>query len=438
MVTGVDLVEQMIRVAAGHKLPDSITKTDWSLPKNHKGWSLESRVYAEDPFRGFLPSTGRLITYKEPRDENGDPIPGVRIDTGISEGSDISMHYDPMICKLITHGATRNEAIDTMNKALDSYVIRGPGHNISFLRELCRHPRFISGNITTKFIPEEYPKGFLGVKLSTHETNKLLALVAVIHQEANMQRLTIETPFGENAAPQNSKFVVSVNGVGVDNRPQVVAFTHGANDFDEEEGRGTEDVMVMLEPTCEEPHAGEDKDGVKRAAAGGGVTVNRDFDPTPGCGLLRIEVDGELEAIQILEYLPEGYRVMYCGGLFDVTVRSEKEHKYSKFMLPKAKLDTSSMVLCPMPGLLVSVAVKPGDTVQPGQELCIVEAMKMQNVLRATKKGIVPDLLRKIIRCDLSDFSNFFFYAGVIKSVLAGAGATLKVDAVIIEFEPEE
>jgi hypothetical protein len=244
----------------------------------------------------------------------------------------------------------------------------------------------------------------LGVKLTSQESNKLLTLASVIHQEANLQRATIETQFGDNEVAPNTKFVVSVNGPGVDNRPHVVAFTHGGSDYDED-GRGTEDVMVMLEADCEEG-VGEDIDGVARAAAGGGVTVNRDFDPTPGCGLLRIEVDGEVEAIQILEFLPEGYRVQYCGGVFDVTVRSEKEHKYSKYMLPKEELDTSKMLLCPMPGLLVSVAVEVGDSVVPGQELCIVEAMKMQNVLRAEKTGTREGRIAVVCVCVVWGFEH--------------------------------
>ncbi|KAF0754347.1 hypothetical protein AaE_005370 [Aphanomyces astaci] len=176
LITKVDLVEQMLRIAAGHALPAHLT----SGPLPIYGWAMESRVYAEDPLRGFLPSIGRLLTYDEPHH-----LPGVRVDSGVTEGSDISMHYDPMISKLVTHGKDRKECLERMKFALDHYVIRGPGNNMAFMQDVYRHPRFESGNITTKFIAEEYPDGFTGVKLDAEQTHEVIVAGALMHLKAS-------------------------------------------------------------------------------------------------------------------------------------------------------------------------------------------------------------------------------------------------------------
>ncbi|GBG28719.1 Propionyl-CoA carboxylase alpha chain, mitochondrial [Hondaea fermentalgiana] len=369
LVSGIDLVEQMIRVAAGHKLPEDIMKEDRPI----LGWAHEARVYAEDPFRGFLPSTGRLVDYQQPTEEQ---VPGVRVDTGVSQGSEISMFYDPMICKLITHADTREEALDRLELALDNYVVKGLGHNINFLIDVCRHPKFKSGAITTKFIEEEYPEGFSGVKLTSDESKSLAAVAAMIQYTRNNQTTNMLDALRPSVQP--TSFVVSI-----DEDAFKVTFA------------GDTGETVLSDPTSGEEIA----------------RFNiRDFQYKSGEILVRALIDDAPQVIQCLDRLPQGFRLQYCGAIKDILVHSELEYEMSKYMLPKPEIDMAKWLLSPMPGSLISVAVTEGQEVFAGQELAVVEAMKMQNVLRAERNGVV-------------------------KKVYANAGETLSVDQEIVEFE---
>lgn len=435
LISQVDLVEQMIRVAAGHKLPDELLQG----PMPIHGWAMESRVYAEDPLRGFLPSIGRLLTYHEPVH-----LPGVRVDSGVSEGSDISMFYDPMISKLITHGKDRAECLSRMRAALDHYVIRGPGNNVCFLQDVFRHPRFVSGKITTKFIAEEYPDGFDGVKLTPSETDDLTVVGAMLHlQRERARKLLPTTRPTVKATAVNAALLESDELELVDNTGLVPRF-HVVNDADaassasllalaarnslEEVGQtllvsingpfGETTPVVVVE--LEVPAAGK----VKRARSDRVVTLTHvngkwhlvsDLDWTLNGPLIQAThaKDGANDvelATQVLQALPEGYRVQHCGAIHDVVVRTAGEAKLASYMKPKPKVDTSKFLLCPMPGMLISVAVEAGQHVELGQELAVVEAMKMQNVLRSEKKGTV-------------------------KAVRHAAGDSLKVDEIILEYE---
>lgn len=427
LISGVDLVEQMIRVAANHKLPERLT----SGPVQINGWAIESRVYAEDPLRGFLPSIGRLLKYQEPAH-----LPGVRVDSGVTEGSDISMFYDPMISKLITHGKDRHEALERMKVALDNYVIRGPGNNISFLQDVYRHPRFVSGKITTKFIAEEYPEGFEGVKLAPTELNELKLVGAIMHlRKAQVSRqLTGAAARSSNFAKtfaginEDELELLSAGGAGVAPRFRVLT-----------EGAWSRDALITLAQLNALDTVGE-KLFVSTEGAFGETTpvvvvefeVEKSKNRTESVYLLHVDgkwhVVGDVDwalnaplfraassagkdiASQVMEVLPEGFRLQLHGAIHDVVVRNELEQQYAKHMLAKPEIDTSNLLLCPMPGMLVSVAVEEGDHVELGQELCVVEAMKMQNVLRSEKKGTIKAIKRK-------------------------AGESLKVDEIILEYE---
>lgn len=369
LITGVDLVEQMIRVAAGHELPKELLEKDWSKLSTMNGWAIESRIYAEDPLRGFLPSIGRLTHYEEP---HGD---GVRVDSGIVEGSEISMHYDPMISKLCTHGTDRKDAIDRMKSALDSYVIRGLNHNTEFLQDVYNHQRFIDGSITTNFISDEYPEGFNGIALTNEEYIELAVAAALRHASVESK--------GEDdlryvcTLKGDEKFTVELN-VSEDG-DQVSA------DVETMDGSGRKKTVLI---------AGVDKDRSKMF-------------------LTLASADNEDTATRTIQIHPStdvGQVLQLGGAVCEVVVQTPREHELSLHMIAKPEVDMSKFLVSPMPGSLISVNVNEGDTVQPGQEICVVEAMKMQNVLRAEK-------------------------ASTVKKVLANPGATLQVDEVIVEYE---
>lgn len=361
LITGVDLVEQMIRVAAGHKLPQQWLDTAKpGLP--FFGWAHEARVYAEDATRGFLPSIGRLTTYLEPSGE------GVRCDTGVVQGSEISMYYDPMICKLCTHAPTRIEALNKLEVALDNYMIQGVGHNIPFLRDVARAERFREGRITTNYIPEEYPEGFTRVNLKPDERLKLAAIAA------QMDAAREEVSLNGSGAPSEERFVVI-------------------------EGEAFKVVSNETGVTVQAP------------GSASGVQVGLEkFEWQVDSDIARAEIDSKLIPVQFHARLPTGYRLQMCGATLDVQVLSTAEKELSQHMIAKVKADTSKYLLSPMPGVLVSVAVKVGDNVFAGQDLCIVEAMKMQNNLQSPKQAKV-------------------------KAIHAKPGATLAVDEIIVEFE---
>jgi propionyl-CoA carboxylase alpha chain len=370
LITGVDLVEQMIRVAAGYPLPaDWLAKAKPGMP--FKGWAHEARVYAEDPFRGFLPSIGRLTTYIEPASGKEE---GVRCDTGVVQGSEISMYYDPMICKLCTYAPTRLEALDKLEVALDNYVVQGVGHNIAFLRDVARASRFREGRLTTNYIPEEYPEGFKGVKLNSSEKSQLAALAAHIHIHRSEKIASSAPKPNEIAIP--SEIVIVIENIP---------------------------YTVTVDPV-EWKTVVTSNDGTQTK-----VDV-QNFDWRVDSPLVKSVVDGKNVPVQYHSRTPGGYKLQIFGSTQDVIVRTPKEQQLSSFMVEKKKVDTSKWLQSPMPGTLVSIAVKVGDKIFAGQDLCIVEAMKMQNNLHAPKNATV-------------------------KAILAKPGATLAVDENIIEFE---
>jgi len=377
MVAGLDLVEQMIRVAAGEKL--SLRQEDVSP----KGWAIECRVYAEDPLRGFLPSIGTLSRYSPPTPaavlaatpptssdgEGVDSLECVRVDDGCIEGGEISMYYDPMIAKLITHGKDREEARERMIAALDRYTIRGLRHNTNFLRSLMAHPRFISGQYTTGFIGEEFPDGYAGHQLAAAERLDLLACVAALQQAHQVQ--------SRSAAPAESRSACASL------------------------------LRLRIEADGEEEH------DVEVAAAAGHVSVARGGEEgwhrslrllhsgLGAEGLLEAEVSGgealasRLLAVQVHAQRPLGWEVTAFGTAFNVLVRSQRVAELSTYMKPPVASANSNSLVSPMPGVLVSVKVAAGDAVFLGQELCVVEAMKMQNVLLAERDGVVSEVLEQ-------------------------------------------
>jgi propionyl-CoA carboxylase alpha chain len=355
MITGLDLVEQMIRVAYGEKL--AITQADIGI----NGWAVENRVYAEDPYRGFLPSTGRLVRYRPPAEADN-----VRVDDGVYEGSEISMFYDPMIAKLITWAPTREEAIDKQVTALDRFELEGIGHNIDFLSALMQHPRFRSGNITTGFIAEEYPEGFVGAPAGARLTVKLSAIAALVATADAARAAQIDGRLNGPAEPPSS-WVVRLDGA---------------------------EHRVELE--------GE-------AVTVDGTAVVVDAPYVPGQRLVEAVVDGETLSVKV-ERKRTNWKFTARGASHVVQVLTPKVADLSRHMIEKIPPDMSRFLLCPMPGLVTTIYVKDGDKVEAGQPLAVVEAMKMENILRAEK-------------------------AGTVKTVSATAGESLAVDAVILEFE---
>lgn len=389
LVSGEDLVEHMLWIAAGKPLPERLTKNPL-LP--YRGSAIESRVYAEDPLRNFLPSIGPLITYKEP-EIYATPDATVRIDTGVYEGGVISMHYDPMIAKLCTHALTRPQAIDLMEDALDQYVVQGLGNNITFLRSVYRNKNFREGNYCTKFIAEEYPKGFHGVELTTDETNELITIAAAIDEARN------EYKFETNAKLQR----LVEDADSVDNKVIVVL---GGTKGTAYEVKYSLDNAFTAQITPLDAH---DKPHGKSKTV---VLSELDWHSDRPLGKVSVDKEGK-ETSGLIQYLgrtAEGYLLRYLGSEQEVIVRTPKEHKLSHHMLKPEVKDFSKFLLCPMPGTLISLSVKEGQTVEAGQQLVVVEAMKMQNVLKAER-------------------------AGVIKTVKKAVGQPLKVDEVIIEFQ---
>ena len=348
LITGLDLVELMIRVAAGEKLP--FQQKDVKL----NGWAVEARLYAEDPFRNFLPSTGRLVKYREPQ-----PGPDVRVDTGVYEGGEISMFYDPMIAKLCTYGKTRNDAIARMRRALDEFYVRGVSHNVPFLAALMAHPRFVAGKLTTNFIAEEFKGGFTAAHLPPRDPAMLAGVAAVVDRIQSHRAGSVE-----------DGRVVMLN-----REPVAVRIT----------GQGTAFTV----------EAGE-------------RTIAIESDWVPGDPLLHATVDGHPIVVQV-DAVGSGWRLVHEGGQAEVLVLTPRQAELYALMPVKAAPDTSKFLLSPMPGLLASVAVAEGQDVKAGEALAVVEAMKMENVLRAVRDGTV-------------------------KTLHAKAGDSLRVDQKIIEF----
>jgi propionyl-CoA carboxylase alpha chain len=362
LITGLDLVELMIRVAAGEKLP--IAQKDVKI----NGWAVESRLYAEDPYRNFLPSIGRLTRYRPPQEETKGGIT-VRNDTGVTEGSEISMYYDPMIAKLCTHAPTRLEAVDAMADALDRFEVEGIGHNLPFLSALMQHPRWREGRLSTGFIAEEYPEGFGPVAPDAESIHRFAAAAVVLAKIAADRNAHISGSRFPTAA--GDKKVVLVAGHTV--KAEISPLSTG--------------IGVSLE---------------------GGPVQQVETTWQPGNPLAIVVIEGKPVAVKV-QPAPGGFRMRQRGIDVKVQVLSPRVAELAALMPEKAPPDTSNLLLCPMPGLITSVLVKEGDEVQEGQALAIVEAMKMENMLRAEKRAKVS-------------------------KVLAKPGASLAVDDVIMEF----
>ncbi|WP_339641189.1 acetyl/propionyl/methylcrotonyl-CoA carboxylase subunit alpha [Jannaschia helgolandensis] len=364
LITGVDLVEQMIRVAYGEKL--SLTQNDIKLT----GWAMESRLYAEDPYRGFLPSIGRLTRYRPPEELVTD-MHVVRNDTGVYEGGEISMYYDPMIAKLCTWGPDRAAAIQAMRDALDGFEVEGIGHNLPFLSAVMDHPKFIAGEMTTAFIAEEFPDGFDGVALPGDHLKRIAAACAAMHRVAEIRRTRVSGRMDNHERKVGPDWVVSLGGQ--------TFHTHIQAD------RNGADVTI------------------------GDTTLRCESLWTPGDPLARVSVGGEVIVLKVGK-ITQGFRIRTRRADLKVHVRTPRQAELAALMPEKSSPDTSKLLLCPMPGLIVRVDVSEGDEVQEGQALAVVEAMKMENILRAEKKGRVS-------------------------KVNASAGDSLAVDDVILEFE---
>jgi propionyl-CoA carboxylase alpha chain len=365
LITGIDLVEQMIRVAYGEEL--SFKQKDIGI----NGWAMESRLYAEDPYRNFLPSIGRLSRYRPPAEVATEKM-AIRNDTGVYEGGEISMFYDPMIAKLCSWAPDRALAIDVMREALDGFEVEGIGHNLPFLSAVMDHPRFASGNITTAFIEEEYPDGFKGVEQGEVTLKRISAACAAMYRVAEIRLARVsgridnhERKVGENwvVKVQKTRFDVSIDA---DHAGSTVTFSDGL---------------------------------VHRVTS----------DWVPGQQLAKFMIDGTLLVLKVAP-ISAGYQVRYRGSDLNVVIHTPRRAELAEFMLEKQPADTSKMLLCPMPGLIVNMNVALGDEVQEGQALCTVEAMKMENVLRAEKSGVVS-------------------------KINAEVGDSQAVDAVIMEFE---
>ena len=370
MITGVDLVELMIRSAYGEKLP--FKQSDVKL----NGWAVESRVYAEDPFRNFLPSIGRLVKYRPPAETKIGDIT-VRNDTGVEEGGEISMFYDPMIAKLVTHGPTRIAAIDAQADALDAFYIDGIQHNVPFVSALMHHPRWREGRLSTGFIKEEYPEGFQAREPKGKERAVLVAVAATIDHLSNERRRAISHQMSGSPVGFAKRRVVNIGGEG---QKVEISATAGAQ------------IEV----------------GFLDAAGKVVSTISAVSTWKPGDPVWHGDVGGERVAVQVRPIL-NGATLSYRGIQTPVHVYTEREAELAALMPVKAAADMSKYLLCPMPGLVKAIHVVEGQEVKAGDNLAIVEAMKMENLLRAERDGTV-------------------------KKINAKAGDSLAVDAVILEF----
>ncbi|WP_377274443.1 acetyl-CoA carboxylase biotin carboxylase subunit [Rhizobium sp. R86522] len=366
LVTGLDLVEQMIRVAAGEKL--SFGQDDVKL----NGWAIESRLYAEDPYRNFLPSIGRLSRYRPPAEGTSAEGTVVRNDTGVFEGGEISMYYDPMIAKLCTWAPDRLTAIDAMSEALDSFEVEGIGHNLPFLSAVMNQDRFRSGKITTAYIAEEFKDGFTGVTPDATSAEKLAAIAAVINHRLQARAIQISGTIGNHTRKLGKDWVVNL-ACG----DHALAVTEG-----------TGNTRVAFE-------------------AGNELVVATDWQP--GQTLAHVDIGGETLAVKV-DLKGPAIRLRWRGMDVTARVRSPRVAALAKLMPEKLPPDTSKMLLCPMPGVITGVAVKEGETVEAGQALATVEAMKMENILKAERRGTV-------------------------KKIVVKPGQSLAVDELIMEFE---
>ncbi|GEO86216.1 MULTISPECIES: acetyl-CoA carboxylase biotin carboxylase subunit [Alphaproteobacteria] len=366
LITGLDLVEQMIRVASGEKL--AFGQSDVKL----NGWAIESRLYAEDPYRNFLPSIGRLTRYHPPVEGVQDDGTIVRNDTGVYDGGEISMYYDPMIAKLCTWAPDRLSAIDAMSKALDNFEVEGIGHNLPFLSAVMQQERFRSGKITTAYIAEEFKDGFTGVVPDEAAARKLAAIATLINQTLQDRAVAISGTIGNHPRKVGKDWVVTLAG----------------HEFPVTISTSVDGTTIAF------------ADGGKCAVTGGWL---------PGRTHTIFHVDGEDVGVKINLAGP-AIRLRWRGMDVTVRVRSPRVAELAHLMPVKLPPDTSKMLLCPMPGVITSIAVQEGDQVEAGQSLATVEAMKMENILKAEKRSVV-------------------------KKIAVKAGESLAVDGLIMEFE---
>jgi propionyl-CoA carboxylase alpha chain len=363
LVTGIDLVEQMIRVAAGEPL--TLTQSDIRL----SGWAVESRVYAEDPYRNFTPSIGRLVRYRPPAEGVHAGVT-VRNDTGVTEGGEISIYYDPMIAKLVTHAKTRLAAIEAQADALDAFTIEGIRHNIPFLAAIMAHPRWRSGHISTAFIAEEFPKGFERVPPTGAIARTIAGVAAAIDHVLGERKRKISGQLDTTLTRERRRAI----WLGPEEIQADV----------EHDGRAT---VVTFE------------DGARHVLASNWV---------PGQPVWQGTIDGTAVAMHV-RAIPNGFELAYRGIEVKAFVYTEREALYARLMPVKKLSDSGKAVRCPMPGLVVSIAVSEGQEVKTGETLAVVEAMKMENVLRAERDG-------------------------TIKKIRVKPGDSVAVDAVIMEF----
>jgi propionyl-CoA carboxylase alpha chain len=363
LVTGIDLVEQMIRVAAGEPLKLKQGDISWS------GWAVETRIYAEDPYRNFAPSVGRLVRYRPPPEEVRDGIT-VRNDTGVIEGGEISLYYDPMIAKLVTHAKTRLEAIDAQAEALDAFTIEGIRHNIPFLAAIMQHKRWRAGKLSTAFIAEEFPRGFERTPPQGEVAHAIAAVAAAI-----------DHVLGERKRKISSQLNTALT------RERRRAIWLGADEIHADVERQDDAIVVTFE------------DGDRHSLAS---------DWVPGMPVWAGTMDDQRTAMHV-RMIPNGFELAHRGFEVKTFVYTEREAAYARLMPLKKLSGSEKAVRCPMPGLVVSLAVSEGQEVKTGETLAVIEAMKMENVLRAERDG-------------------------VIKKIRVKQGDSVAVDAVVMEF----
>jgi propionyl-CoA carboxylase alpha chain len=363
LVTGIDVVEQMIRVAAGEPL--KLKQSDIRFT----GWAIESRIYAEDPYRNFAPSIGRLVRYRPPAEEVRDGVT-IRNDTGVIEGGEISLYYDPMIAKLVTHAGTRAAAIDAQAEALDAFTIEGIRHNIPFLAAVMQHPRWRAGKLSTAFIAEEFPHGFERTTPKGPVAHAIAAVAAAIDHVLGERKRKISGQLNSAVTRERRR-----------------AIWLGAEEIHAEVERQDDGIVVAF------------ADGAQH------VLVS---DFVPGMAVWAGMLDGQRIAVHV-RMIPNGFELAHRGFEVKTFVYTEREATYARLMPLKKLSGSEKAVRCPMPGLIVSLAVTEGQEVKAGETLAVVEAMKMENVLRAERDG-------------------------VIKKIRVKQGDSVAVDAVVMEF----
>src|SRR5580704_15940755 len=387
LVTGIDLVEQMIRVAAGEPL--AFKQSDIKLT----GWAVETRIYAEDPYRNFLPSIGRLKRYRPPPETRAGGVT-VRNDTGVTEGSEISLYYDPMIAKLVTHAPTRMQAITAQSDALDAFTIEGIRHNIPFLSALMQHPRWREGRLSTGFIAEEFPGGFHPIAPDPETANVLAAVGAAIDHVLGERKRRISGQAAGRAVNRERRRAVRLGDSEIS--LEIMRSDAGSSRDSDLQGNGASAVERPLDVLAVE------------VLGGGGARHVLASSWRPGDPVWHGTIDGEAILVQVRPAL-NGFDLAHRGIEVRAYLYTESEAAAARLMPLKKAADSGKALRCPMPGLVISVAVAEGQEVKAGDTLAVVEAMKMENVLRAERDGVV-------------------------KTIKAKPGDSLAVDAVIMEF----